>query len=66
MPDLDIPPQRDQSAKARAVYLLRVVAAFIDHNDLEEYTFHYDGADCDGSCLADDVTACAEELERVP
>jgi hypothetical protein len=29
-----------------------------------ELTTHYDGADCDGACLMDDIRDCLEEFEE--
>jgi len=47
----------------RAIELLRVVAEFVDQNNLEFCEVRYDDADCDGSCLSADCLAAADELE---
>lgn len=41
-------------ALERAQTLLSATVKFIDANPIGEYTVHYDEAECDGLCLADD------------
>jgi hypothetical protein len=51
-------------AQKRAVKMLKVAARFIEENDfLESYIIFYDGADCDGGCLREDLLSAAEDLE---
>ncbi len=55
--------QKSNTASARAEYLLRVVAQFINENPLsQEFAITYDDAECDGGCLAGDCLVAAEEL----
>lgn len=46
----------------RAAELLRVAARFIDKHDLESLMIAYDGVDCDGECLKQDMLNTAEDL----
>ncbi len=45
----------------RAAYLAEATQRFIDTNNLEEYTETWDDAECDGTCLVDDLGANIEE-----
>ena len=48
--------------KAARNLLSKQKKAYFVLNLLEE-TVHYDGADCDGSCLIDDIDALLEEID---
>lgn len=48
--------------KAARNLLYKQKKAYFVLNLLEE-TVHYDGADCDGSCLIDDIDALLEEID---
>jgi hypothetical protein len=53
-----------REALERAQYLLRTVAQFIHDNPIGDYSVRYDDANCDASCLKDDCSIAADELER--
>lgn len=46
---------------ARAKKLMLLAAEYID-KDPYVVTLHYDGAECDGMCLSDDLKNHADEL----
>lgn len=47
--------------ESRPAYLMRVAAAYIlAHNS--EGLIEYDGAVCDGNCLAEELTISAQEI----
>jgi hypothetical protein len=46
----------------RAAMLMKLAAKIIRELCPDAYPVHYDDADCDGLCLADDLEACAESL----
>jgi hypothetical protein len=46
---------------ARAIELMRLAASVLQEFAPDAEVF-YDEADCDGSCLAEDLEACAEDL----
>lgn len=46
----------------RAIEMLRIAADYAEKQPDE--TIHYDEADCDGYCVAEDCRIAAEELER--
>ena len=50
----------------RAIQMLRLAARWIEENGghFGETTIHYDGADCDGSCIAMDCEHAADHLEQ--
>lgn len=48
--------------KHRAIYLLRVAARFIEKHPVKEYTIEYDGTECDGQCLQNDLELAADAL----
>lgn len=48
-------------ASERASFMLRIAAIYIRKHCPDEL-YHYDEADCDGGCVADDCDAAAEEL----
>jgi hypothetical protein len=50
--------------KDRAAMLMRVAAAYIRKNAPND-VIHYDDADCDGRCLADDLESGASALTKV-
>jgi len=43
------------NSETRQHYLLRVARAFIKENYLECENIFYDGVECDGHCLAEDI-----------
>lgn len=47
----------------RAVEMLTIAAKIIRDHAPEAYA-HYDEADCDGYCVADDCEIAAEQLRR--
>jgi hypothetical protein len=51
-----------ESAIARAVELMTLAAQRVAQPLMPADTMHYDGADCDGQCLADDLESAAQEL----
>jgi hypothetical protein len=61
-----------QTAQAmdRAAMLLKLASQYIRDLPFDVVTdadlMHYDGADCDGICLADDCDAAAHDLELTP
>lgn len=48
-------------ASERASFMLRIAAIYIRKYCPDEL-YHYDEANCDGGCVADDCDAAAEEL----
>jgi hypothetical protein len=46
----------------RAIYMLKVAAKYIRENH-PDGKIHYDEADCDGSCVANDCEYAADELK---
>jgi hypothetical protein len=46
----------------RADVMLNVASRFIRENRLEEYEIFYDGAMCDGNCVADECLFAADML----
>ena len=48
----------------RAKYLMRIAADFIEKYAASD-TWEYDGALCDGYCLAEDLHSAANDLEIV-
>jgi hypothetical protein len=50
-------------ALRRAATLLKATRDFINSNPVQEYMVHYDEADCDGACLADDCRLALDEAE---
>jgi transcriptional regulator of acetoin/glycerol metabolism len=56
-------------ALQRAAFMLEVAAKFAkqaaDLLPRRAQTVHYDGADCDGHCIADECRAAKADLERV-
>lgn len=46
----------------RAVEMLRIAARYIRETYPDGHTVHYDGADCDGFCIADDCESAAEDV----
>ncbi len=48
--------------ESRADYLLRVLDTFMQTTYAGASTVEYDGAVCDGFCLADDIRAEVEQL----
>lgn len=48
-------------ASPRAVEMLRIAADVIRHQAPRAH-YKYDGADCDGYCIADDCESAAEDL----
>lgn len=58
-----MPKFRDQQKdESRAAYLMRVAAIHIEKYASEDVT-HYDAADCDGSCLLDELKTEADNLD---
>lgn len=57
---------RERVERLRAVELLRHAAAYIRASSDHDRLIHYDDADCDGLCLADDCDATAEALHSEP
>ncbi len=49
----------------RAAEMLRIAAKYIEDN-YDEGIIHYDGADCDGACVADDCRMAAADLDGQP
>lgn len=47
----------------RAVQQLRLAHRFIYENDLETYTLRYDGTDCDGAWMLDELKDAADALD---
>ena len=51
----------------RLEYLTRVLYHYFQNNPVNDYTIQYDGTECDGSCLIDDLLIelglTAEEIE---
>lgn len=52
-------------AAGRALELLNATRLFIDANPIGEYIVHYDEAECDGLCLADDCATAADSLSVI-
>lgn len=52
-----------QEGGNRTAYIMRVAALHI-RNYAYEDTTHYDKADCDGFCIADELENEANEIER--
>lgn len=49
----------------RALILLRAAAAIVSKSpDAQETTAIWDGTDCDGACLMDDIAVFFEEVTR--
>ncbi len=48
------------AALRRAVVLMDATRRFIEDNPIAEYTVHFDEAECDGYCLADDCRSALE------
>lgn len=46
----------------RAVEMLRVAAEYLSKLHSPDDVIHYDEADCDGYCVADDCKAAADDL----
>lgn len=59
--------ERYEAALRRAVELMNAASNFIKENRYEEGTTFYDGAECDGYCMLDDLNIaigdCVEALE---
>lgn len=51
-----------QTTSDRAAQMLRVAATRIRNGLAAAETTHYDGADCDGYCIADDCESAADDL----
>ena len=52
-----------QNDETRIEYLSRVLVAYMEENPCAaEYWIGYDGAECDGWCLAEDIKNEAEVL----
>lgn len=49
-----------KEGESRQHYLLRVAAAFIEAH-AEEQTMIWDGAECDGICLVDEINAVLDD-----
>jgi hypothetical protein len=49
-----------EPGESRLQYLARVLVAYMDF--FEPGLIHYDGAECDGQCLADDIESAVESL----
>lgn len=49
--------------KHRAIYMLKVASEYIKRHAPDE-SIHYDEADCDGSCVAEDCMSAADELDH--
>lgn len=52
-------------ALKRAEVLLSALVDFIEKNPVKDYSVHYDEADCDGACLADDAEIAIKDLRAV-
>ena len=54
----------ENKAVARAIEMLEVAANLIEQYAPESLA-HYDGADCDGLCVADDCLDAADDLRAL-
>lgn len=64
MPTTKPAPAKDpNAARARAVEMLGLAADYIRDNAAVSVTVFYDGADCDGLCVAMDCDNAAEHLK---
>lgn len=52
-----------EPGETRLEYLARVLVAYMDF--FEPGSIHYDGAECDGQCLADDIETAVESLDNL-
>lgn len=53
---------KQKENEPRVEYLLRVLEVFMDCTVAGEQIIRYDGADCDGFCLAEDIANCVEDI----
>jgi hypothetical protein len=52
------------SALERCETLLDATIRYLNNNPIQEYKVHYDEADCDGYCLADDCLSALLEVRE--
>lgn len=52
-----------KESESRIEYLSRVLTAFMQETDAGYETIGFDGAECDGMCLAQDI---ADEVSMLP
>ena len=51
------------NANERTIELLRAARNLLEENEMvEEYTVFYDGAQCDGACLLEDIEHHLSEI----
>lgn len=53
-----------ETALGRALDMLKVSAEYLRTSNDTSMTIHYDEADCDGDCLAEDCKIAAEALSE--